>query len=118
MSGGGNGSVDAEQGTPPVPPDTLALLAAVLSNAPFGFALVDTDLRYIHINEPLAALNGLSSEAHRGLRPADISPVLDAMVSPILRSVLETGESVVGQEFSAAPPATPTGPSGCSTPIP
>ena len=87
-----------------VPEETLALLAAVLSNAPFGFALVDTELRYRHINEPLAALNNLSPADHIGLTPADISPELDALVGGILRSVLATGESVVGQEFRIPPP--------------
>ncbi|MDP9406165.1 MAG: PAS domain-containing protein, partial [Actinomycetota bacterium] len=91
--------------TATVPDDTLALLAAVLSNAPFGFALVDTDLRYLHINEPLAALNARAPEDHVGLRPADISEELDMLVGPVLRHVIATGESIVAQEFTATPPA-------------
>ena len=87
-----------------MPAETLALLQAVLSSAPFGFALVDANQRYILINETLAALNNRRAEDHVGLRPADISPELDALVSPILRSVLATGEPVVQREFSAEPP--------------
>ena len=88
----------------PLPADTLALVSAVLANAPFGFALVDTELRYLHVNEPLAALNARTPEEHRGLRPADISPELEDLVGPLLRQVLTTGESVVDLEFSAVPP--------------
>ena len=100
-------SDDDGAGAPPgLPGETVALLSAVLSNAPFGFALVDNDFRYVHINEALAAANGLPPEAHYGLRPNDISPGLEAMVGPVLRSVLETGHSVVDQEFSATAPGT------------
>ena len=92
----------------PLPADTLALISAVLANAPFGFALVDTDLRYLHINEPLAALNALPAEEHRGKRPADISPELDTLVRPLLERVLTTGASVLDVEFSAVPPGDVT----------
>ena len=95
------------RGEPPagaLPAETLALLGAVLSSAPFGFALVDADQRYILINEALAAINGRTPEEHRGLRPSDISPELEGLVGPILHSVLSTGEPVIQREVSATPP--------------
>ena len=92
----------------PLPADTLALISAVLANAPFGFALVDTELRYLHVNEPLAALNARTPEEHRGLRPADISPALEALVGPLMRQVLSSGQSVVDHEFSAVAPGDGT----------
>ena len=80
----------------------------MLADAPFGFALVDTELRYVHVNEMLAALNALTPEEHRGLRPVDISPELDALVGSLLREVLSTRKAIVGHEFSAVPPGDPT----------
>lgn len=80
------------------------MLNAVLADAPFGFALVDTELRYLHINNLLASLNARTPEEHRGLRPVDISPVLDEMVTPVLRHVMDTRTPVVGLEVSAEPP--------------
>ena len=85
---------------------SLSLLAAVLAQAPFGFAVVDRDLRYLHINEMLAALNGLPPEAHRGLRPADISAEMDALVTPVLTSILASGQAVTGLEYGVRSPAT------------
>ena len=38
--------------------EALTLLKTVVSTAPFGFAFVDRDFRYVHINETLAAING------------------------------------------------------------
>jgi hypothetical protein len=42
--------------------EALTLLETVVSNAPFGFAFVDRDCRYVHINETLAAINGASKD--------------------------------------------------------
>ena len=89
---------------PTIGPKTLALLNAVLRNAPFGFAVLDTDLRYLHINDLLAQVNGRTPAEHQGLRPADISPALDEMVTPYLEQVRATMEPIVGLELSAAPP--------------
>lgn len=88
-----------------LPEDVLSLLSAVLSNAPFGFALVDTDLRYLHVNEALAAVNGLPADQHRGLHPRDISPALDDLVGPMIRQVLDTGDPVVGLRLTLPSPA-------------
>jgi PAS domain S-box-containing protein len=95
--------------TPPtIGSETLSLLNAVLSNAPFGFAVLDTDLRYVHINDLLAQVNGRTPQEHRGLKPADISPALDELVGPHLRRVRATLEPVIGLEVSAAPPGQRT----------
>ena len=90
--------------SPTIGSETLALLNAVLNNAPFGFAVLDTQLRYLHINELLAQVNGLKPEEHRGLTPSDISPALEMLAGPILRQVRDTLEPVIGLEMTAAPP--------------
>jgi len=92
------------QGGSSLPADMLALLAAVLSEAPFGFALLDNDLRYLHINALLAGLNARAPEDHVGLTPEDVSPELGELVGPLLRQVLETGQPVAGLEFSGVAP--------------
>lgn len=94
--------------SPTIGSETLALLNAVLNNAPFGFAVLDTDLRYLHINELLARVNGLTPEEHRGLTPSDISPVLETVAGPVLRQVRNTLEPVIGVEMTAAPPGQTT----------
>ncbi len=46
--------------------DYEKLLKQVYRTAPIGLCLFDTELRYRHINEWLASINGLSVEAHLG----------------------------------------------------
>jgi PAS domain-containing protein len=43
-----------------------ASLADVYRQAPIGLCYFDLDLRYVHINERLAALNGLAVDEHLG----------------------------------------------------
>ena len=87
-----------------LPPDQFTLLEALVSDAPFGFALLDVDLRYVHINESLAALNGLPAAEHRGKTLSDIHPDLDGLVGPMLRRVISTGEPVLGVEQDVVVP--------------
>ena len=39
---------------------SLGLLDTLFKTAPVGLGFVDTDLRFVRINEALAAMNGLS----------------------------------------------------------
>ncbi len=80
--------------------ETLALLDTLLAQAPIGVAFLDTDLRFQRINEQLAAINGLPVEAHLGRRGPEITPGLDATVTPLVRRVLETGEPITNLEIS------------------
>lgn len=57
-----------------------------------GMAIVDTQLRYVQIDEALARLNGLSVEAHLGKTVHEVLPQLAPLVEPIIRHTIETGE--------------------------
>jgi signal transduction histidine kinase len=85
----------------------LALVNALVGAAPAGLALLDNELRYVHINEALAAANGQPVEAHRGKPMAEVFPDRALLVEPLLRRVLETGEASRGNEFSLAPANEP-----------
>ena len=85
--------------------ESLALLDTILSTAPIGFAFHNCDLVYERVNETLAAINGLSVEQHIGLTLHDVLPEMAAMLEPLLRGVLETGEPVIDLEFSGQTPA-------------
>jgi len=54
--------------------ETLALLDSLLASAPFGFAFYDRDLRFLRINETMAAVNGQPVEAHLGRTLAEGYP--------------------------------------------
>ena len=87
--------------------ESIAQVDALVRAAPAGLALLDTDLRYLRINEALAAANGVPVEAHLGRTVAEVIPERAPLVEPILRRVLETGEPVRGLEFSVCPANDP-----------
>ena len=75
---------------------TLALLESLLSASPVGMAFLDRELRYVHINPVLAALNGVPVEAHLGHTVHEVLGERAASAEVALRRVLETGEPVSG----------------------
>ncbi|HEX8434119.1 ATP-binding protein [Archangium sp.] len=85
----------------------LALVNALVGAAPAGLALLDDGLRYVRINEALAAANGQPVEAHLGKTMAEVLPDRAPLVEPLFRRVLETGEASRGNEFSLAPAHEP-----------
>ena len=87
--------------------ESLGLLDALFATAPVGLAFYDRNLRYLKINETLAALNGVPAEEHIGRTAGQVIPAIADKVEPLLRSVLESGEPVLGKELRGATAATP-----------
>ena len=79
-------------------------LDGILRNAPVGLAVIDSELRFVEVNETLAEVDRLPREAHLGRRIdqvlAGISP--DALAA--LRRVVRTGEPVIGLEIEGTQP--------------
>jgi PAS domain S-box-containing protein len=67
-------------------------LKALYQSAPVGLALLDRDLKFVRVNEALAAINGLSADEHIGRHVFDVVPVLRDVAEPLFRHVLETGK--------------------------
>ena len=85
----------------------VALLDAALGSAPVGFGFFDRQLRFLRVNDTLAAINGRATEDHVGATLRDIDPMIAADVEPMLRRVLESREPVVNVEFRARAPGAP-----------
>jgi PAS domain S-box-containing protein len=84
------------------------LLGVAVDNAPVGMAILDSDLRYVHINAALAELNGHGVEEHIGRRLEEMVPAdIAERVVPEVRRVLETGEARHGVEFRRGTPEDP-----------
>lgn len=75
-------------------------LNSFFSNATAGLCILDSNLRFVQINETLAAMNGLPSHAHLGKTVRELLPRLAPVVEPILQQVLESGESQLNLEIS------------------
>jgi PAS domain S-box-containing protein len=84
--------------------ESLALLDTLLATAPVGLGFVDRDLRYVRINDTLAAMTAAAPEAHIGRTVRDMVPTLADSVEPLHRQVLETGEPVLDVEISGVIP--------------
>jgi len=72
--------------------------------------LVDTELRYIRINQQLADINNVSIDQHIGKTIAEVIPKLAPYIEPAYRQVLESGEPIEGVEIQTTTPqadATP-----------
>ncbi|MRG90731.1 PAS domain-containing protein [Polyangium spumosum] len=79
----------------------LAMLSSFTESSPLGLAFVDTELRYVLVNTALAELHGRRRGEFPG-KPirAFVDPAQLEEVERVLRRVLETGEPVVGREFT------------------
>lgn len=84
-----------------------AILSTLLEDAPFGFALLSNDLRFLRINRELAAMNGHTVAEHEGRYVFDVLPQLREGAEPILRHVLETGEPLREVEIVGETDADP-----------
>ena len=83
----------------------LAELENIYRTAPIGMLLVDTDLRYVRINERLAAINGLPAAEHIGRTIREMVPEIADAVTPNYLKVIATGEPIIDEEVTGSTPA-------------
>ena len=70
-------------------------LEGLYQYAPVGLCYLDTDLRYVYVNDWLAKINGLTVQQHIGQLIGDILPGVAAGVESELRGVIRTGNPVL-----------------------
>jgi PAS domain S-box-containing protein len=87
--------------------ERLEQLEHLYQTAPVGLALWDLDLRFLRINEWLAALNGPSVEDHLGRSLYEILPDLADQLAPFHQQVIQTGKPVLDREIMGSTPASP-----------
>ena len=78
--------------------ESYAQLDTMLRSAPVGIGFWDRDLRFVRVNDALAALNRLSPQEHIGKTLREVIPTLAPALEPFYRQVLESGEPVVHTE--------------------
>jgi PAS domain S-box-containing protein len=79
----------------------LSELQKTYDQSPIGMIQLDTDLRYIRINEKLAHYNGIPVSDHIGKTIHEIVPNLAPKVEEGFRKVIETGIPVLDVEVVA-----------------
>jgi PAS domain S-box-containing protein len=85
----------------------LEELERLYVTAPIGLGFLDTDLRFIRVNERMAQIDGMSAEAHVGKRLAEVAPEVAALVEGIYGEAIATGVPLKDIELRAETPALP-----------
>jgi PAS domain S-box-containing protein len=85
----------------------LEEIERLYATAPVGLGFLDTDLRFVRVNERMAQIDGLSAEAHIGRRLADVVPEVAESIECIYREVVATEAPLQEREFRAATRALP-----------
>ncbi|EAU68151.1 SdeK [Stigmatella aurantiaca DW4/3-1] len=84
--------------------EAQVLLDTMLATAPVGLCFVSPDLRFVHLNRTIAAINGMPVEQTLGRPLRDVVPGLASVLEPLYQKVLETGEPVLDFELTGTTP--------------
>jgi PAS domain S-box-containing protein len=79
---------------------TFQLLQALVQRAPVGIAFLDTEFRYVLVNDTLADINGRPPAEHVGRYVREIIPHLWPRFHPIYQQVLREQRPVTGIEVT------------------
>ena len=94
--------IDGERAAQTSSDEIHALVDAVYSTAPVGLAFVDTDLRFVRINEAMAAINERSVSEHLGRTVGDVlADTIRDRVEARIREARDTGRIVIEEDVSA-----------------
>ncbi|MDD2737116.1 MAG: sigma 54-interacting transcriptional regulator [Desulfuromonadaceae bacterium] len=66
----------------------------ICSEAPFGLAILDRDLRYVVLNEGMTAIDGRQISAHIGKTLYEVDLHIASVIEPISRYALDEGEAL------------------------
>ncbi len=75
----------------------MAFMDELMQKSPIGLVMVDENLRYVLVNDALAAINGIPAQAHIGRRVGDIVVTEDGgAYEQHMLDTLRTGEPLLG----------------------
>lgn len=73
-------------------------------NSPVGLCLLDENLKFVKVNENFAKINNFSVAEHIGKTGQQLFPEWANIYEPLMRQVLETGETLSNLEFETLTP--------------
>ncbi|WP_427162403.1 PAS domain S-box protein [Aliinostoc sp. HNIBRCY26] len=85
----------------------LTEIETIYQSAPIGLNVLDSDLRFLRINQRLAEINGFSVEEHIGRTIRELLPSIADTAEELLRPIFETGEGLLNVEIRGETPAQP-----------
>ena len=78
--------------------DRLPELHLIYDTAPVGLAFLSLDCRYVHINQRLTEICGISVADHIGRSVRETVPAVADQVEQLVQAIVHTGEPVTGVE--------------------
>jgi PAS domain S-box-containing protein len=91
------------------PKGGLAELGTIYATAPIGLCVLDREMRWVHMNERLAQINGLPAAAHIGRTVRELMPSLADQTEPVLERIFATGKPEPPLEVWETNPASGRG---------
>ena len=85
----------------------LAELQSIYATAPVGLAVLDTELRYLRVNDLLAVKNGIPADQHIGRTVREIIPSIAGAVETACRELIATGKPRLNVEMTGQTAAQP-----------
>lgn len=85
----------------------LLEIEAIYESAPIGLCVLDTEFRFIRINEFLAEINGLPASGHLGRTVREVLPELGEIQEGFFQKVVQLGVPVLNQEVHGTIPTRP-----------
>jgi two-component system CheB/CheR fusion protein len=76
------------------------MLGAFFINSPAGLAIIDSDMKFVKINETMAMINGTPVQECIGKTIQEIMPELSSFMVPLCRKILKTGEPALNMDVS------------------
>ncbi|PKL60891.1 MAG: hypothetical protein CVV33_00355 [Methanomicrobiales archaeon HGW-Methanomicrobiales-4] len=89
--------------------EALSLLQTLYEYAPFGFAFIDQDMVFIHVNKALADMSGRPRGDLLGRRVKEAAPHLWTLCGDQIHGVLQAGDPILNFEVNGNIPSDPGG---------
>jgi PAS domain S-box-containing protein len=80
----------------------LREIEAIYTAAPIGLGFVDTDLRFVRVNEYLAEIDGIPVSEHLGRTIREVLPELADQLEPLYLQVIKSGEPILNLEVTGS----------------
>ncbi|WP_026840032.1 sigma 54-interacting transcriptional regulator [Citrifermentans bremense] len=82
-------------------------LEQLFGQAQFGVSIIDCDLRYIYVNDRMAAINAVPPKEHLGKTIREIDRFVALVVEPLLNRTIHEDHSFVDLEIRLSKPGDP-----------
>jgi PAS domain S-box-containing protein len=85
----------------------LGEIEAIYQTAPIGLSFINTELKFVRINEQLAQINGLAAPAHIGRTIREVLPEMADTIELLYQQVIESGKPILNLEVSGITSSQP-----------